>query len=88
MLDIINSAALHCVGFGVSVLLNNFSTMAMGGRRGVPWCNGYQSEGCTNYIHFCLASRSATWEEHSYVILLCKSIEISTFSLQSMYRLY
>jgi hypothetical protein len=36
MLNIINSAALHCVGFRVSVLLNDFPTMTMGGRRGVP----------------------------------------------------
>ena len=35
MLNIINSAALHYAGFGVSVLLNDFPTMAMGGRRGV-----------------------------------------------------
>jgi len=34
MLNIINSAALHCAGFGVSVLLNDFPAMAMGGRRG------------------------------------------------------
>jgi hypothetical protein len=31
MLHIINFAALHC---GVFVLLNDFSAMAMGGRRG------------------------------------------------------
>jgi hypothetical protein len=35
---------LHCVGFGVSVLLNDFSTMAMGGIRGVPCCIGYQAD--------------------------------------------
>jgi methylmalonyl-CoA mutase cobalamin-binding subunit len=34
MLHIINFVALHCAGFGVSVLLNDFSAMAMGGRRG------------------------------------------------------
>jgi len=38
MLNIINSTALHCVGFGVSVLLNNFPVMAMGGRRGLSLC--------------------------------------------------
>jgi D-arabinose 1-dehydrogenase-like Zn-dependent alcohol dehydrogenase len=27
------------------VLLNDFPTMAKGGRRGVSWCSGYQSEG-------------------------------------------
>ena len=44
MLNIINSAALHCIGFGVSVLLNDFPAMAKGGRRGVPWCIGYQAD--------------------------------------------
>jgi hypothetical protein len=43
----------------------------LGGRRGVTWCIAYQFEGCTNYINFCLASRSATWEEHSYIVLFC-----------------
>jgi hypothetical protein len=32
MLNIINSAALYCAGFGVSVLLNDFPAMAMEGR--------------------------------------------------------
>ena len=35
MLNIINYAALHCAGFEVFVLLNDFSAIAMGGRRGV-----------------------------------------------------
>jgi uncharacterized membrane protein len=35
MLNIINSTALPCAGFGVSALLNDFPAMAMGGRRGV-----------------------------------------------------
>ena len=43
ILLIINSAALHCAGFEVSVLLNDFPAMAMGGRRGVPCCIGYQA---------------------------------------------
>ena len=38
MLNIINSAALHCVVFGVSVLLNDFLAMAMEGKWGVPCC--------------------------------------------------
>jgi hypothetical protein len=44
MLNIINSAALHYAGFRVFVLLNNFPTMAMGGRRGVPCCIGCQAD--------------------------------------------
>ena len=44
MFNIINSAALHCTGFGVLVLLNDFPTMAMGGRRGVPSCIGCQAD--------------------------------------------
>ena len=44
MLNIINSAALHCAGFGFSVLLNDFPAMAMGGRRGVPCCIGCQAD--------------------------------------------
>jgi hypothetical protein len=43
MLNIINSIALHCVGFGVSMLLNDFPAMAMGRRRVVSWCIGYQA---------------------------------------------
>jgi hypothetical protein len=43
MLNIINSVALHCVDFGVSVLLNDFSAMAMGGKRGVPCCISCQA---------------------------------------------
>jgi hypothetical protein len=44
MLNIIIFAALHCAGFGVSVLLNNFPAMAMGGRRGVPCYIGCQAD--------------------------------------------
>ena len=44
MLNIINSATLHCVGFEVSVLLNDVPVMAMGGRRGVPYGIGYQAD--------------------------------------------
>jgi hypothetical protein len=36
---------LLCASFGVSVLLNNFSAMAKGGRRGIPWCISYQAKG-------------------------------------------
>ena len=43
MLNIINPTALHCAGFGVLVLLNDFAAMAMGGRR-VPCCIGYQAD--------------------------------------------
>jgi len=43
-LNIINSAAFHCVGFGVSMLLNDFPTMAMGGGRGVPPYIGCQAD--------------------------------------------
>ena len=44
MLNIINSTALHCAGFGVSVLLNDVPAMAMGGRRGVPYDIGCQAD--------------------------------------------
>jgi hypothetical protein len=41
MFNIINSAAL-------------FRLWIIDELEGVPWCIGYQSEGCTNYIHFAL----------------------------------
>jgi hypothetical protein len=44
MLNIINSAVLHYAGFGVSVLLNDFSAMAMRGRRWVTCCIGWQAD--------------------------------------------
>jgi hypothetical protein len=44
MLNIINSDALHCAGFEVSVLLNDFPAMAMGGRKGVPCCISCQAD--------------------------------------------
>jgi hypothetical protein len=44
MSNIINSATLHCAGFGVSMLLNDFPAMAMGGRRGVPRYIGCQAD--------------------------------------------
>jgi hypothetical protein len=43
MLNIINSATLYCAGFGVLVLLNDFSAMAMVGRRGVSCYIGCQA---------------------------------------------
>jgi hypothetical protein len=44
MLNIINFAALHYASFGVFVLLNDFTAMAMGGRRGIPCCIGCQAD--------------------------------------------
>jgi hypothetical protein len=35
---------LHCASFEVSVLLNDFLAMVMGGRRGVPSCIGCQAD--------------------------------------------
>jgi hypothetical protein len=44
MFNIINSVVLHCAGFEVLVLLNDFTVMAMGGRKGVPCCIGWQAD--------------------------------------------
>jgi len=66
------------------VLLNNFPALAIGGRRGVPWCIGYQSIGSTHY-KFALQARVArrrTTATLFSLFPLCKSVEISTFIMQ------
>lgn len=52
--------------------------MAKGGRRGVPWCIGYQYEGSTNYFHFALQARVPYYAiyvplvlGHQFTKLLC-----------------
>jgi hypothetical protein len=51
------------------VFLNDFPAIANGGRRGVPWCTGYQSEGS-----FALEAECHIGAEHIYLFSLCKSV--------------
>jgi methylmalonyl-CoA mutase cobalamin-binding subunit len=60
MLNIINSAALHCAGFRISMLLNDFSAIAMGGRR------GFHAALATKLIKECQSEGA----EHIYLILV------------------